>query len=221
VSLAAELVCEHVLIERVAGSMSTYVTRRLANEAPAEDAARFFAFFRTYVDGYHHHREETTLFEALATALEVPTDRGPIHALTRQHHELAAHLARLEAALEPARFAVLGADERTALGVLCTKYVHGLWQHIDAENSVLLPESDARLARAGHGKLQGREAHDAELAAQDDGVRLALRYPPVHDRVAFRGDGCSACPSFGETCDGVELTWWNEDEWGDVASRSG
>jgi len=220
-SLAAELEYEHVLIERVVGSMRTYVTRRLANEAPAEDAARFFAFFRTYVGGYHHDREEKTLFEALASALEVPVDRGPIHALTRQHHELAAHLAQLEAALEPARFAAFAEHERAELDALCTKYVHGLWQHIDAENSVLLPESDARLMRAGLGTLQGRDAYDEEIAAHDDGVRLALKYPPVHDPTAFRGDGCPACPSFGETCDGVELTWWNENEWEEAADRFG
>ncbi len=210
-TLTDALAAEHVLIEEVAGALQTYVARRLAGEASADDGARFFRFFRLWVGGYHHEREESVLFAALVERLELPADRGPIHALTAQHHTLAATLEQLEALLVTAP-AIAPAAHAT-IDALTRAYVHGLWQHIDAENSVLFPESAARLRRAGLAGLGSRAPNADELAAREDGAALVVAFPPVHDAAALRGDGCFACPSYGTTCEGLERTWWTASEW--------
>ncbi len=44
----------------------------------SEDVADFVRFFRVFVAGYHHEREEKMLFPALVETAEVPADRGPL-----------------------------------------------------------------------------------------------------------------------------------------------
>jgi hemerythrin-like domain-containing protein len=216
--LTDDLAAEHELIERVVGAFRTYAGRRIARTADAVDVPRFFRFFRLFVAGYHHDREESVLFPALTADIGLPADRGPIPSLLAQHRELEACLDELEpliasASLDPAASA--------AVDALSMRYAHGLWQHIDAENSVLLPESAARLTRASVLDLGARTPTDTEIAARDDGERLARDYPPVHDPSAMRGEGCVVCPSYGTTCEGVERTWWNDSEWEEFADHLG
>lgn len=217
-TLTDALTAEHVLIEEVAGALQTYVARRLAGGASADDGVRFFQFFRRWVGGYHHEREESVLFAALTGRLELPADRGPIHALTAQHHALEATLTELEPLLVASP--TIAPEAHPAIETLTRAYAHGLWQHIDAENSVLFPESAARLRRAGLAGLASRTPTADEAAARDDGEALVRAFPPVHDAAALRGDGCFACPSYGTTCAGLERTWWTDSEWDELPSRA-
>lgn len=216
--LIAGLEAEHVLIEQVLGALRTYVQQRLHAGADREAGARFVRFFRVFVGGYHHDREELVLFPALVREAGLPSDRGPIASFLAQHHELARQLTTLAALLDGPLASV---EERRAVDELSRDYAHGLWRHIDAENSVLYPESTARLARAGVYELPERDMSDDEVAARADGERLVAAYPPVHDATALRGEGCVVCPSFGTTCDGVEREWWNESEWDEFADHLG
>ena len=213
-----ELTAEHDLIERVAGALRTYVRRRLEGTADAADAARFLRFFRGFVGGWHHEREEQGLFVALTEGLGLLAEQAPVGALTGQHHDLAASLEALEPllaspALDPARQGQL--DE------VARRYVYGLWHHIDAENSVLFPEADARLSRGGVPDVPWREPTAEEVLVRADGERLVGEHPPVHDPVVMRGDGCVFCPSYGTTCRGIELTWWGESEWDSFGDSMG
>jgi hypothetical protein len=104
---------------------------------------------------------------------------------------------------------------------LTTRYRRDLLAHIDAENSVLLPESEARLRRAGVPALEGRPPDAAERAAREDADRLASHYPPSVDPGAIRGEGCVICPSYGVSCEGLEREWWTEQEWDDFRERDG
>ncbi len=221
--LTDDLAAEHELIERVAGALLTYVTRRLAGPATVDDAARFFRFFRVYVGRYHHDREETVLFPALTEGLGLPADRGPVAALLLQHHELAACLDALEPLLSDARGDPAASRDasRAPIDRLARSYVHGLWQHIDAENSVLFPESATRLRKAGLFALPSRPPTADEAAARDDGELLTRDYPPTDDPTAMRGDGCVCCPSYGTTCDGLERTWWSASEWEELDDHLG
>jgi hemerythrin-like domain-containing protein len=210
------LIAEHDLIERAVGALRTYTARRIAGTATSLDAPRFFRFLRVFVGSYHHDREESVLFPALIEQVGVPADRGPIPALLTQHHELACWLDELEALLgsadiEPAQHA--------AIEALSMRYAHRLWRHIDAENSVLFPESATRLARAGIFELTSRQPTEEEISAADDAERLVRAYPPEYDPSAMRGEGCIFCPSYGSTCEGVERTWWNESEWEQLAGH--
>ena len=121
-----------------------------------------------------------------------------------------ALLDRIEAVigLDP-----LGEDAGRELKRLAVEYSRALWHHIDAENSVLFPESEARLRRHGVLELPSREMTDDERDAMASGQALVLRYPPVEDIDAIRGDGCVCCPALVEGCPGLERSWWNESEW--------
>ena len=210
VQLLADLKIEHDLIEKVLSSFRTFVNLRVHGEGNPADAAGFLAFFRGYASGFHHEREEDVLFPALIAQGELPKDTGPIPALIAQHHSIAATLAELAPLLSAESHS---AEERGRLLDLAIRYSRALWAHIDAENSVLLPEAENRLRRVNVLELQCRAATSEETAARDAGTRLVSLYPPTDDPEAVRGEGCVVCPSFGVDCDGVEREWWNEYEW--------
>ncbi len=171
-----------------------------------------------FAGDYHHAREEDTLFPALETHLELPPDSGPLFSIRDQHHRMAATLAELAPRLSGE---LATREDQDAVLELATRYAHALLLHIDAENSVLLPEGEERLRRAGVHELEGRAATVEELAARAEGERLAEIYPPVHDPAALRGEGCVICPSYGTTCGGLEREWWTDDEWEAFESREG
>lgn len=204
--LLDELRAEHDLIEQVAGAFRTFARQRARGEGEAADGPRFLAFFRRFAGDFHHGREEDTLFVSLQRDAELPGDRGPIAALLGDHHRMAGILEQLEpiVASDPA------VPEVEALAL---DYSEQLWHHIDAENSVLLPESELRLRRHGIRELPSRAPTATETEAMEGGRELLAKYPPVHEPVVVRGDGCVMCPAFVDSCEGVERTWWNEHEW--------
>jgi hemerythrin-like domain-containing protein len=207
--LFEELRAEHDLIESVAGSLRTYVSQRVRGQGDPADGPRFVRFLRSYAGHYHHAREEETLFAALMARAQLP-ERGPIATLVADHRHIATLLDQIDALVGRATLDVEGLRQLESLAV---DYTHALWRHIDAENSVLFPESEARLRKAGVRELESRPPSDEETMARSLGEALAVRYPPLHDAAAMRGDGCVCCPAMGETCRGLEFEWWNEWEW--------
>jgi len=209
-TLMDELRTEHDTIERVAGALLAYAAIPPAGR-PAEDAAAFLRFFRLYANHYHHAREEDTLFVALRDRAGLPADRGPIATMIADHQRMADLLAEVDAGLGG------GAEHR--FREASTAYVHALWRHIDAENSVLFPECEPRLRRNGVVELLSRPMAPEERDALTAGEALAARYPPSRHPDIIRGDGCIMCPAFGATCRGLELEWWNEWEWDEFEDR--
>jgi hemerythrin-like domain-containing protein len=218
VLLLDELRAEHELIDRVAGSLRTYAAARARGEGDPADGAAFRRFFRLWAGAWHHAREEETLFPALREKAELSPARGPIAAFVEQHHEMAKVLDELDPLLDRAP---LGEDDARRLVDLATAYTRELGRHIDAENSVLLPESEVRLRQANVLELEGRAAAAAELAARDEGERLAGAWPFTADAGGVRGEGCVVCPSYGTTCRGVEAEWWNDSEWEEFSDHLG
>lgn len=210
--LIDELQAEHALIEAAVGSLRTFVGQRCRGVADPADGPRFVHFLRTYAGHYHHAREEETLFAALVERAQLPHG-GPIATLVNDHHEIARLLDRIDGliALTP-----LDDTSGRQLERLAIAYSHALWRHIDAENSVLFPESEARLRKAGVRELPSRAMTGDEAAALAVGQELVARYAPMHDASALRGDGCVCCPAMGDGCRGLELEWWNEWEWAEV-----
>lgn len=208
--LIEELRDEHALIERVVGSLRTFVAARLAGSGEADDGPRFIRFFRLFAGHFHHAREEDTLFVALHERAELPRDRGPIAVMLGDHERMAAVLGRLEAALG----VPLGdAAARERLESAAVEYSRSLWLHIDAENSVLFPEGQERLRRHGVYELASRPMTGEEHEARAVGEGLVERYPPSDDPGIIRGEGCVICPAFTKDCRGLEREWWTELEW--------
>ncbi|HUJ28519.1 MAG TPA: hemerythrin domain-containing protein [Myxococcales bacterium] len=200
--LLDDLRAEHALIEQVVLSLRAFGK---LPERDAADSAAYLRFFRLWAGRWHHAREEDVLFPALV-ATEVPGDRGPLAILVGAHHAMAHLLDEMESGLT---------------AELADKYCRALLHHIDAENSVLFPESETRLRRAGGAELASRAPDADELAARGEGERLIARYPPDDGADIFRGDGCTACPAYGDGCDGIEREWWSALEWEDIRERMG
>ena len=213
--LIEDLRAEHDVIERTLGALRTYVEARLAGNGDPADAGAFLAFFRLWAGRYHHAREEQTLFPALLAHLPIRPDSGPVRSLFDQHAAMAKTLEEFAPLLARPE------GQGGRLLDLTTRYRRDLLAHIDAENSVLLPEAEARLRRAGAPVLEGRPPDDAESAARADADRLASLYPPSVDPGAIRGEGCVICPSYGLSCEGLEREWWSEQEWDDFRERDG
>ena len=216
--LLEELRAEHELIDRVAGSLRAFAAARAGGEGDAGDGAAFRRFFRLWAGAWHHAREEETLFPALAAKAELSPAHGPIAAFVEQHHEMSKVLDALDPLLdrEP-----LGEADGRRLLELATAYARELGRHIDAENSVLLPESEVRLRQANVLELEGRAPTDEELAARAEGERLAAAWAFMVDAGGVRGEGCVVCPSYGTTCRGVEAEWWNDSEWEEFSDHLG
>lgn len=208
--LIDQLRAEHDLIEQVAGSLRTYVRARARGEGDPADGPAFLSFFRLYAGHFHHAREEDTLFVSLQRDAELPGDRGPIAVLLEDHHRMAGLLDRMTPLIGSA---LDSEDDRRTLLSLALDYSEQLWHHIDAENSVLLPESEHRLSRHGVRELPSRAMTPDEAAARETGLRLLAAYPPADEPDVMRGDGCVMCPAFVANCEGLERTWWNEWEW--------
>lgn len=213
--LVEQLREEHVLIEEVLGAFRGWAA---SDTVEARDGACFVAFFREYAGAYHHGREEDTLFAALTRHADLAPGSGPVASLLAQHAEMGETLAEIAALVEEA-----GADpaRRPALREALGRYSRALLAHIDAENSVLLPEAADRLARAGVRELPCRPPTAEEAAARALGERLAAAWPKPEDPEAIRGEGCVICPSLGVTCEGLEREWWTEAEWETFGERQG
>ena len=206
---------DHELIECVAGAFLTFARTLDRNPQAREDGARFVRFFVEFAGHFHHAREEDTLFSALHDRAGLPID-GPIAALTADHRRLADLLESARKSIES------GGSGPHPLADVITQYVHGLWRHIDAENSVLFPEGEARLRKNGVLELAGRPPTVAELAARDEGLALLARYRPTMDEAAaLRGDGCVCCPHMTVSCGGLEQAWWSEHEWDELHDHLG
>ena len=194
-----EFKAEHLLVDRVAGSLIRFAEMTAGGESSEEDVADFVEFFRVFVAGYHHEREEQTLFPVLVERAEVPADKGPLPSIEADHRAAAILVDELEEA---------GGNQERLAGA-ARRLAHHLWEHVDKEDSVLFPESSERLRRNGVTRLEGRESTAEEEAARGLGEQLTVRFPPLDDPEVVRGDGCIACSAFGETCGGIETEWWN------------
>lgn len=214
--LIEQLRTEHALIEQVAGSLRTHARGRVRGEGDVADGACFLAFFRRYAGHFHHAREEDTLFVSLQRDAELPGDRGPIAVLLNDHRRMAGLLDALEPLITSSS---LDENGRAHLLSIALAYSEQLWHHIDAENSVLFPESEERLLRHGVAELPSKEMSGEEAEAREHGLRLVSTYPPVHEPDVMRGDGCVMCPAMLDNCEGLERTWWNEWEWEEFADH--
>lgn len=158
--LVSTLVAEHVHIQRVLTALHDFAAFHAHDDADVRGAiGQFVTYLRKFVDGWHHHKEEDLLFDALERG-PLPRDTGPLacmyadHDAGRQHVGMLAELAAASGPLDEEELAIL---RRTVMG-----YVRLLSGHIVKEDDVLYPMAE-RL-------LPGRDldALDEAAAAVDD-----------------------------------------------------
>lgn len=210
--LLDELVAEHDLIDAVVGSLRAYVSARVAGTADPAAGPEFVRFLRLFAGHFHHAREEDTLFVALRERAELP-EAGPLAVLRDEHRRTAALLDAMAPLLARTSLDGAAASELERLTVL---YSRMLWHHIDAENSVLFPESEARLRKQGVLELPSRAMTPEEAEAMAIGRSLVTRFPPQADTAIVRGDGCVCCPALVDNCPGLERAWWSDSEWDEL-----
>jgi len=216
--LLDDLRAEHVLIERVVGALRTFVARRVVDpSAPNAEGDAFIRFFRLYAHRFHHAREEDVLLRVLVERTEAPAERGPVRIIRDDHRAMTGMVDEMASLIAKA----LSDVEARRLVDVATRFGTALLRHIDAENSVLFPESEARLRRCVVLDLPDRGPDAEEAAARDEGERLCERYTPSEFPDLLRGDGCVSCPAYGDRCDGVEQEWSHELEWEDMRDRIG
>lgn len=192
--LIDELDREHELIDRLASSLLAWLESWQQGKTPVDEVRLFAAALSVLVCDWHHRREES-LLEALIRDAEVPGERGPIPVLRDEHQEIAELVGAMErpAEVDPGRV---------------RRLVHLLWEHVDKERSVLLPEAQTRLRRAAVRELP-TPAPDSEVEAAFELARtLISRFPPIDDPEVIRGDGCICCSAFAIRCGGIETEWW-------------
>jgi len=125
-------------------------------------------WLRAFADRNHHAKEESYLFPALAQA-GVPADGGPVGVMLEEHTEGRA-LVRAMAEGQ--------VDRRVEAA---RRYVQLLRDHIDKENGVLLPLTDAVLD--SHGQLLLARGFEKVEAEQGPAAFIELAEAEV-DRLA-------------------------------------
>ncbi len=189
---------EHRLIDGVAGSLFFWGDRGSGHRDAREDLNDLIHFLRIFLHSYHHRREEL-LFRALKEHGEVPSHHGPLAILTEEHEAVPPVLDEL---------AVAGACAESER--IVQRLASEIWQHLDKEETVLLPEAERRLIDGGVRELDGPTPSVEVEAARALGLDLIRRLPPMDDPDLIRGDGCIPCAAFGDTCHGIETEWWSD-----------
>lgn len=189
---------EHRLIEKVAGSLFRWADRGAGHPDAPGDLSDLIRFLRVYLHGNHHQREEV-LFRALVEHGEVPGNHGPLAVLADEHAAAARALDELTS---------MGACVEAEAGV--RRLAAEIWQHLDKEETVLLPEAERRLIDGGIRDLEGPPLSEEQRAVRELGDELVRRLPPLDDPDLIRGDGCIACSAFGDRCHGIESEWWSD-----------
>lgn len=144
VDLVDNLLEEHRLIKNVVAAFEVYVDsvdRR--KDVQQHDLFRFVTFFSDFADGIHHAKEEAVLFPALARC-GFAAEAGPLTLVRKQHSRerlLYAELKRAATDQHAWTNSRIGELVRTARTLIDFER-----QHVEEEDSRLLPAARAKLA---------------------------------------------------------------------------
>ena len=156
------LMHEHELVVRaleVLGAMRAQAA--IGGTVARADRADLIAFFREFLDGCHHRKEEQVLFPALAQA-GLPVENGPIGVMLHEH-ETGRQLVRALA------------DDGPSFTTAAADFDELLRAHINKENMILFRMADRLLPRARQDEIV-----DAFGRVDGDGVR----WTAIVDRLA-------------------------------------
>jgi hemerythrin-like domain-containing protein len=180
------LMNEHRLIERVLGSLETFVEVAGGEGHALERAAvaEYAAFFRGFADACHHGKEEDILFARMIER-GFSREAGPIAVMLEEHRLGRRHVSAL--AEVGAGAGPLEAGERSSVLENGRDFIPLLRGHILKEDRILYPMAVNALTA---GELDAMEAafHAFERKSRADGT-----YDRLHDlagrlQAAYRPD---------------------------------
>ena len=143
--LVDNLLEEHRLIDNAVTAFEAYVDSvHLRKKVEHHDLFRFVMFFSDFADGIHHAKEETVLFPALER-YGFAADVAPLAIVRKQHSREQLRYADLKRAATDRNAwtdARIGELVRTARTL-----IEFTREHVEEENSRLLPAARVELAR--------------------------------------------------------------------------
>ena len=160
---------EHRVILRVLVLVEAAVARLSDGRTlPAGWWEGLLEWLRAFADRNHHAKEEQYLFPALGEA-GVPAEGGPVGVMLEEHRDGRALVQ------------AMAADDGDMRIGAARRYVQLLREHIDKENSVLLPLAEAVIDRQGEmliacgfDKVEAEQGPTASIEAAEAAVdRLA------------------------------------------------
>ncbi|HEY8087956.1 MAG TPA: hemerythrin domain-containing protein [Polyangiaceae bacterium] len=163
--LFGSLNAEHRRIKAVTEALDAFVSEPAGLDP--HEVIRFATFFRGYVDGLHHQREELVLLPALGYAGFAPDSGALAHIVDQHRKEARLLLAFVMAASAKAPW---GAGEKEAIAAAARALAAFQRSHMGEEQELLFPLAQRELA------VDHAEAVLEELERFDR--RTASRYNP-------------------------------------------
>jgi hemerythrin-like domain-containing protein len=180
---------EHRVIEQVLRCLHEMAARaKTTGSVPVASAESALKFFRKFADQCHHKKEEEVLFPALERA-GFAAGAGPVAVMLEEHELGRKYLARIDAALQPARAGGPAAAEAFVGAVRA--YVELLTQHIGKEDHILFPLADHAIggrdvdvvlagfssseAALDHGRLHAEMLAIADALGKEFGIARAAQ----------------------------------------------
>lgn len=159
------LIDEHERILDALTALHDYARFYAPNdEQPRESLRAFAAFFRDYVDEWHHHKEEDLLFTAMFDA-GFPRHSGPVACMNHEHEDGRAHVRALVSIADGA--GPLSVSEVGTLVQTSADYARMLANHIAKENQMLYPMAQRALGDDALDLLAARVSELRRTAASD------------------------------------------------------
>jgi hemerythrin-like domain-containing protein len=192
------LMTEHRLIEKVLGSLHTFVDRLSPGQEDARvRVAEYAEFFREFADRCHHGKEEDRLFP-LMERQGFPADAGPLFVMRQEHDLGRAHVRSLAGVGQGE--GELTATELATVRSHAGQFIALLPAHIIKEDTILYPAAERAIPGPELETLAGEfDEFDADGvgAAARDRLRalaeaLITAFPP--DMTALDATtGCTPC----------------------------
>jgi hemerythrin-like domain-containing protein len=179
------LMNEHRLIEKVLGSLQTFVGQL----APAQPEARtrvaaYAEFFREFADRCHHGKEEDRLFVTMGNHGFSSTG-GPVYVMLQEHELGRSHVRALAGVGEGD--GELSASEVVTVRTHALEFISLLAAHIMKEDKILFPAADRTIPSAELDSLAAA-FDEFETSVMGDGTQERLRALADSLIVAFPPD---------------------------------
>ena len=123
---------DHEVITRCLDVLQSLVERTNGERIDQDDAMTLLRFLRTFVDEYHHLKEESVLFPEVMRTAEA--EAGPLRHLLFEHNQERSLVEGLEDALHTGK--------SSDFILFANRLTHRVRNHIQKEDGVLFPILD-------------------------------------------------------------------------------